>query len=59
MVEHSAACENARTGHPGSPWPEVRWLYEDEVKAVLECPHPSHDGTRVALRVRHQDLGGN
>jgi hypothetical protein len=59
MVEHSVACENARAGHFESPWPELRWLSEEEVNAVLACPHPSHDGPRVALRVRHQDLGGN
>jgi hypothetical protein len=57
-VEHTGPCEDARTGHPGSPWPELRWLYEEEVEAVLACPHPSHDAVRVALAVRHQDLAG-
>jgi hypothetical protein len=59
MISHTPACETARAGHNESPWPAFRWLDEDEVIAVLACPHPAHDGPRIALRVRHQDLGGN
>lgn len=58
-MSHTPACIDARAAHPAHSlidetpdWPIMSRLDEHEQQAVLECPDPSHESTRLHLRGR-------